>query len=276
MKNVFKKVIIGMILGVANIIPGVSGGTMAMSLGIYEELISIVSNIFKKLKKNIMYLLPIGIGMIVSILTLSKVINYTLEKYEFQTILLFIGLILGGMPALMKKTDSKTFTIKNIFISLICFSVVFALSFVSATDVEVSLDVINLSLIIKLLLVGILASATMVIPGISGSFVLMLIGYYKPIVNTLSNLTNFDSFIHNISILIPFGIGVLIGIVLIARIIEYLLKKKQTETYYGIYGIILSSIAIILMNISAIPSMLGLLVGLFLLLLGFKIGYELS
>ena len=275
MKNI-KRFLIGIILGIANIIPGVSGGTLAMSLGIYEDIISIISNIFKDFKKNILFLLPIGIGIVLSILLLSKVINYTLEHYEFETILLFVGLILGGIPSLLKNTDYSTFKPKNILISLICFSIIFGLAFIGEANNEVTLNVLNLFLIIKLFIVGVIASATMIIPGVSGSFVLMLMGYYKPIVETISNLTNYSIFVHNVFVLIPFLIGVLVGIVLIARLIKYLLNRFRVETYYGIYGIILASIVVILMSISFVPGIIEVLIGLCLLLLGFRIGYELS
>ena len=274
--NGLKRFLIGLILGVANIIPGVSGGTLAMSLGIYEEIIIVVSNVFKNFKKNVLFLLPIGIGIVISILLLSKVINYTLDHYEFETILFFVGLILGGIPTLLKNTNASTFKPKNVFISLICFSIVFGLTFISSNNIEIDLTNINIVIFIKLFFVGVIASATMIIPGISGSFILMLLGYYKPIVETISALTNFSMIFHNLLILIPFLIGVLIGIVLIARIIKYLLKQYRIETYYGIYGIIISSVVVILMSISNIPSLIGVLIGLFLLILGFKITYELS
>ena len=110
MKKNISLFIKGFIMGIANIIPGVSGGTLAITLGIYEDLIGVLSNFLKNIKKNIKFLLPIGIGMIASILSLSKVINYCLEHFEIQTILFFIGLILGGLPLILKKAkENETF-----------------------------------------------------------------------------------------------------------------------------------------------------------------------
>jgi len=268
MKEKIKNLLVGIALGTANIIPGVSGGTIAMTMGIYERLIGIASNIFKDLKKNIMFLLPIGIGMVLAILLLSKVINYSLENYEFQTVFFFVGLILGGMPFLFKKVTKKSINVKNTMISVICFALVFSLTFLNEGNNIVSLDTVTFPLLMKLFVVGIIAAATMVIPGISGSFVLMLIGYYKPIVETISNLTNFDLFFHNAFILGAFGVGIIVGIVLISKIIEFLLKKCPTETYFGIYGIIISSIVVIVMGISTVPSIGGIIVGFILMSLG--------
>lgn len=268
MKDKIKNLLIGIALGTANIIPGVSGGTIAMTMGIYERLIGIASNIFKDFKKNVMFLLPIAVGMILAILLLSKVINYALENYEFQTVLFFVGLILGGIPFLFKKVTKKSINVKNVMISVICFALVFSLGFLNEGNKVISLEVVDFPLLIKLFIVGVIAAATMVIPGISGSFILMLLGYYKPIVETISNLTNFDLFFHNILILGVFGVGVIVGIVLISKIIEFLLKKAPTETYFGIYGIIISSIVVIVIGISSVPSAGGIIIGLVLMCAG--------
>lgn len=268
MKEKIKNLLVGLALGTANIIPGVSGGTIAMTMGIYERLIGIASNIFKDLKKNIMFLLPIGIGMVLAILLLSKVINYSLENYEFQTVFFFVGLILGGLPFLFKKVTKKSIGVKNVMISVICFALVFSLTFLNEGNNVVNLDAITFPLLIKLFIVGIIAAATMVIPGISGSFILMLLGYYKPIVETISNLTNFDLLIHNGLVLGSFGVGVIVGIVLISKAIEFLLKKCPTETYFGIYGIIISSIVVIIMGISSVPSVGGIIIGFVLMSIG--------
>lgn len=269
MKINIKNFLIGMVLGIANIIPGVSGGTVAMSLGIFEKLIHIASNIFKDFVKNILFLIPIFLGMVISILLLSKLINFTLEEYEFQTVLLFVGLILGGFPFLLKKVSKKTLTKKTFLIFLISFLLIFCLTFIDNETRVVSLVNLDFILLIKLFIVGIIAAATMVIPGISGSFVLMLIGFYKPIVEVISSLTSLDLFAHNVVILGTFGVGVLIGIVVISKIIEKLLEKKTTETYYSIYGIISASIVVIIFSISSIPSFFGILVGILLLLTGY-------
>lgn len=276
MNEKIKNFLVGVALGVANIIPGVSGGTIAMTMGIYEKLISIASHFFKDIKKNIMFILPLGIGMVVAILLLSKVINFTLENYEFQTVLFFVGLIIGGIPLLVKKTNKEDFKFKNILVFIICFALIMSMTFMGDKENIVSLANVDFSLMMKLLGVGIIAAATMVIPGISGSFILMLLGFYKPIVETISNLTNFDMFIHNILILGSFGIGVLIGIVLIAKIIEFLLDKFPSLTYYGIYGIIVASIISIVLGISSIPGVFGIIIGVLLLGIGFIIGKKLS
>ena len=135
----------------------------------------------------------------------------------------------------------------------------------------------NVLKMIVLGLIGIVAAATMVIPGISGSFVLMLLGYYKPILNTISNITDFSLLTHNIMILVPFLLGVVIGIVLIAKLIEYLLKKHKVITYYSILGFITASIISLFLALSAYSAdIASILTGVVLFVVGSIVGYKLG
>lgn len=267
----------GFILGIANIIPGVSGGTLAMTMGIYEDIIKSISSILKTPKKSLKLLLYLGIGAALSILILSKLLNYTLTNYAFATTLFFIGLIVGGFPLLLKKAKGHKIRVSYLLSFLSTTSLVIILRLLQRTENTVSLNNVSLFTIIILLLVGMLAASTMVIPGVSGSFVLMLIGFYKPILNTISNITKINLLGHNLLILVPFGIGVLLGIVLTAKLIEYLLKKYEIYTYYGIYGFILASILVLILNVynkaTGIPEVV---VGILLVLLGTFIGYKLG
>ena len=267
----------GFILGIANIIPGVSGGTLAMTMGIYEDIIKSISSILKTPKKSLKLLLYLGIGAALSILILSKLLNYTLTNYAFATTLFFIGLIVGGFPLLLKKAKGHKVSLGYLLSFLSTTSLVIILRLLQTSENTVSLNNVSLFTIIILLLVGMLAASTMVIPGVSGSFVLMLIGFYKPILNTISNITKINLLGHNLLILVPFGIGVLLGIVITAKLIEYLLKKYEIYTYYGIYGFILSSILVLILNVynkaTGIPEVV---VGILLVLLGTFIGYKLG
>lgn len=267
----------GFILGIANIIPGVSGGTLAMTMGIYEDIIKSISSILKTPKKSLKLLLYLGIGAALSILILSKLLNYTLTNYAFATTLFFIGLIVGGFPLLLRKAKGHKVSLGYLLSFLSTTSLVIILRLLQTTENTVSLNNVSLFTMIILLLVGMLAASTMVIPGVSGSFVLMLIGFYKPILNTISNITKINLLGHNLLILVPFGIGVLLGIVITAKLIEYLLKKYEIYTYYGIYGFILSSILVLILNVynkaTGIPEVV---VGILLVLLGTFIGYKLG
>lgn len=276
MKEKLTLVIKGFLIGVANIIPGVSGGTLAITLGIYEKLIGAISHFFKNLKENIKFIIPIGIGAVLSILLLSRVISFCLDKYTLATILFFIGLILGGIPLLNKKIKGHYKNVSNIIIFLLSFGFVIALSVLKGENV-VSFANMNIINYIMLFLVGVVAAATMIIPGVSGSFVLMLLGYYKPIVDTIGALTKFNNIWQNIMILVPFGIGVLVGIVAISKLLEFLFKKYEVKTYFGVMGFIMASIITIFTGAEGLVfSIPQLLIGLMLLGIGFTAAYKLG
>lgn len=265
----------GMILGLANVIPGVSGGTLAITLGLYEKIIHAVTHFFSDFKNNIKLLIPLILGAVIAILALSKVIDYSLENHEIETVMLFGGLILGGLPLLFKKVKGKKVKSQHIATFVLTFAVIILLSILNPGDAVASLDVISLKNIVLLFLVGVIAAATMVIPGISGSFVLMLLGFYKPIIETISSLTSFTNVGHNLIVLGVFGVGVLVGIFVVAKIIEYLLEKKETLTYYAILGFVTSSIVGIFMPLSGY-NLTNISVGAVLLFLGYFISYQLA
>lgn len=279
MKNIILA-IKGFFIGLANIIPGVSGGTLALTLGIYEKLIGCISHFFKNLKENIKFILPIGIGAVIAILTSSHLISFCLDNYVLPTILFFIGAILGGLPMLIKKVSGHKITISNIIIFLITFGIIILLLFLNS-ETEVSFQNMNIIDYLLLFVVGVVASATMVIPGVSGSAVLMTIGYYKPILNIVKNLTDFSSLGSNLAILIPFGLGVLVGILLIAKVLEFLFKNFEVKTYYGVLGFIVASIIAIVyqnlvINANFVFSFGSLIIGIILFILGFVVAYKLG
>ena len=277
MKDKIILMIKGFFIGVANVIPGVSGGTLAITMGIYEQLIKAVSHFFSDLKENIKLVISVGLGAGLAILLMSKIIGYSLEHYPIPTTIFFIELILGGMPVIFKKVKNHYISIPNLLIFLITFIIVISLSFLDSGDRVVNFNNLNIIGYIILFLVGMISAATMVIPGISGSFILMLLGYYKPIIDTISDLTNFDNLVNNILILFPFGMGILIGIVLISKIIEYLLKKHEIKTYCAIIGIVLASIILIFKPLLSLPyDFIQIVISLILGIIGYFIAYKLG
>lgn len=277
MKNSIFLVIKGFLLGIANIIPGVSGGTLAMTLGIYQDLIGAISHFFKNLKKNLKLLIPLGIGMVIAILLGSKVITYCLKEFPFPTTLFFIGLIVGGIPLLTKKIKGKKIKPLNVASFLLPFSIVMIMTLLNPGSNAVDLSTMSVIKFILLIVIGMIAAATMVIPGVSGSFVLMLLGYYEPIVGTIGNLTDFSLLGHNLLVLAPFGIGILIGIILIAKLIEYLLKKHEIPTYYAIIGFVTASVIGLGINLAGVATTtLQVLIGIILFIISFLIGYKLG
>ena len=276
----------GFVMGIANIIPGVSGGTLALTLGIYEKFIGAISHFFSNLKENIKFLIPIAIGMVIAILSMSRIISYSYDHFPIPTSLFFVGLVIGGIPMLYSRIKGKKERkeISSWLILLLSFSLVLVLAFSEQLfdlDISVSFTNMNITSYILLLLVGVIAAATMIIPGVSGSLVLMLLGYYYPVLNVIKDLTKFKNIGSNILIAGFFGIGILIGIVLISKLIEYLFEKYEVKTFYGVMGFILASvIAIPASTYNNVSNLVidfpQIIIGIVLLIIGYIIGNKLG
>lgn len=285
MKDSIILVIKGFIMGIANIIPGVSGGTLALILGIYEDFIGAISHFFSKLKENIKFLLPVIIGMGLAIVSLSRVIDYSYKHFPIPTSLFFVGLVLGGIPMLLAKVKNtkELKSASSYIIALITFSIVIIMAcsdLIFGTGLKISLSNMNLFGYILLFLVGIVAAATMVIPGVSGSLVLMLLGYYYPVIKLIKELTSLKNVGSNILILGVFGVGVLFGIVAISKLLEYLFKKHEVKTYFGVLGFIFASVLAIpistILNNTITFDIVQILIGIIFMGIGCVISYKLG
>lgn len=280
-----KLILKGVMMGVANIIPGVSGGTMAVSMGIYDKIIHAATHIISEFKKSMELLLPIVLGMAIGIVALARILEYMFARVPFQTNMLFVGLIIGGLPAIAGKVKGKTIRLGHILVCLLFFVVVAGLAMMGEQEGAAADLSFNVGNVVKLFGVGIIASATMVIPGVSGSMMLMLMGYYNPILNAINdfidNLVRFNvpGILDGCKVLVPFGIGVVVGIVAIAKLIEIIFQKFPEHAYWAIIGLIAASpVAIFLMNggMGVAVLSLGFLAGLASLVVGILISLKLG
>jgi len=251
----FLDVLRGMVIGLANVIPGVSGGTMMVSMGIYDKLIWSINHLLKEFKKSITILLPYLVGMIAAILLGAVGLKVAFARFPLPTNALFIGLILGSLPFILKEMKGEQIGWQGILVFVLFFALVVGLKIVEGENsTEINLSVLE---ILKLFLLGTVASATMVIPGLSGSMILKTLGYYEPIVtgaipSLLKGVTGGDWGLvgHNIGILLPFGLGIVFGIFAIAKLIAFLMKKWKGRTYCAILGMVAASPVVILMDAS--------------------------
>lgn len=268
----------GIVLGVAFVIPGVSGGTLAVLLGIYEELIEAASNFYKNMvnfKKYFMYLLPIGLGIIFSVAVFAKLIKFGLDKAPIITILIFLGMIIGGIPALVRNVKGTKINLKDMTLMLVGLIIVISMLIFHRSNSNVVLTNMSITGYITLFLVGAIAAVTMVVPGISGSFTLMLIGYYEPILNLVNDITSFKNLGPNLILIFIFMLGVFIGIIFISKIIEWCLKHYKRETYYAIIGFVLSSIISVIYEVSKFPfNLTHLIIGIVLLVINTVLVYK--
>ena len=251
----FLDVLRGMVIGLTNVIPGVSGGTMMVSMGIYDKLIYSINNLFKKFKECFKILLPYLVGMLLAIVLGAFALKAAFKNYPLPTNALFIGLILGSLPFILKEMKGETIGWQGVLAFVLLFALVVVLKAVEANNVAaVSL---NVGTVLLMLLLGAICSAAMVIPGVSGSMILKTLGYYEPVVtDAIPGLVkgissgNWSSALQNLGLLLPFAIGIVVGIFGIAKLISLLMKKWKGRTYCGILGMVAASPVVILMDTS--------------------------
>ena len=281
--NAVKNILKGMVIGIANVIPGVSGGTMMVAMGIYDKLIHCITHIFKEFKKSVLFLIPIAIGMGIAVIGGSLGIEMLFDKFPVQTNLLFIGLIVGGLPAIWKNVKGKSIRFGHILAFLAFFVLVVVMAFMGEQEgnaVDLSFNFVN---VLKLFAVGVIAAATMVIPGVSGSMVLLLMGYYNPILTAINDFLraltawDMDGTLNGIGILMPFGIGVIVGVLAIAKLIEFIFNKFPLYAYWAIIGLIVASpIAIIAMASLPALTVVNVLTGIVALCVGVFVAMKLG
>ena len=249
----FLDVLRGAVIGLANVIPGVSGGTMMVSMGIYDKLIYSINNLFKKFRECFKILLPYLVGMVLAILAGSFALKKAFGDFPLPTNALFIGLILGSLPLILKQMKGEKIGWQGALAFVLLFALVVGLKLAEAENrTAISL---NIGTVFLMVLLGAICSAAMVIPGVSGSMILKTLGFYEPIVTEaipglVKGITggNWDAVLSNLGILLPFLIGIVAGIFGIAKLIEVLMNKWKGRTYCGILGMVTASPVVILMD----------------------------
>ncbi len=249
-------------MGISDLIPGVSGGTIALVLGIYHSLISAINGLFsREWKKHVLFLLPLGLGIGVALLSISHVIDWLLAEYPQPTFFFFLGLIIGIIPLLLKEIQYRQ-SFRPLHYVLLAIGAVIVGSTVLINRNELTAVMSHLGWTDYALLfaAGWLASSAMILPGISGSFIFLLLGVYPTVINALSTF--------NIPVIITIGSGIAIGLVLTSKLISIMLVKFKIATYAVMIGFIFGSIVVIYPGIEAnIPlflvSVLSLVAGTF-------------
>ena len=249
----------GLLIGVTDLVPGVSGGTVAFILGIYDRLLEAISGFFsKEWKKHIGFLIPLAIGVGLALLLFSRLIDYLLETHPEPTQFLFMGLIIGVLPFIFKEAGARqNFKSKHIITLIVLAGCMASLGFIKPDEAAEAMTTLSSSNILLLFLAGWLASMAMLLPGISGSFVLLLIGVYPTAIKALKDF--------NLPIVIVIGTGVIIGFIVSSKVIRYLLTHFKYMTYAVIIGLILGSFFIMF---PGIPNGMELVVSIITFLLG--------
>lgn len=240
-KNIYR----GLLMGITDLIPGVSGGTVAFILGIYDRLLEAISGFFsREWKKHIGFLIPLVLGIGGALLLFSRVIEFLLTNHYEATQFFFMGLILGVLPYIAKQAEIKQNFTKRHFAVLIGLGIALAsTAFISTNDSVTPIVELSVPVFFLLFFSGWLASMAMLLPGISGSFILLLLGVYTTAINALSTF--------NIPIALAIGAGVIVGFIVSSKVIRYLLESFTHVTYAAIIGLIFGSLFVVFPGFAA-------------------------
>ena len=264
--------LIGILIGTGMVIPGVSGAVIAVIFGVYDKMIKSLTKLFKNFKNNFMFLFILGLGILVGAIWFSNVLMFLYQIHEVITKFSFIGLILGGVPFLFKEIKLKYNKI-NYVAMIFTFILSFVLWIFSKTILQIDLDGNSSSCImnfINLFLAGVIYSVGKVIPGISGSFLLIIIGMYEYVLSVIAHPITIG--LTQITRLIPFIMGLIIGILVLLKLINFLLEKHYGLTYSIIAGFILGSIPALIPNLSFSKDAF---IGILTMIISFILSYKL-
>lgn len=233
----------GFAMGTSDLVPGVSGGTIALLLGIYNQFIDSISGIFsRRFWPSFTFLIPIIIGMLLAMGSLSNLFNYLLSQHHIPTMFFFGGLIIGIVPYLLKISNYKTsFTTKHYMMVIAGIAILIVITLMNNGDKHAG-ETLTLStgLIIKYFIAGMCASSAMLLPGISGSFMLLVFGVYGIVMLAISEVVKLN--FTGLPILLAVGFGVLAGFIISSKIIQYFLTHHKLMTFALIIGFVVGSL----------------------------------
>lgn len=233
----------GFAMGTSDLVPGVSGGTIALLLGIYNQFISSISGIFsRRFWPSFTFLIPIIIGMLLAMGSLSNLFNYLLSQHHIPTMFFFGGLIIGIVPYLLKISNYKTsFTTKHYMMVIAGIAILIVITLMNNGDKHAGETLtLSTSLIIKYFIAGMCASSAMLLPGISGSFMLLVFGVYGTVMLAISEVVKLN--FTGLPILLAVGFGVLAGFIISSKIIQYFLTHHKLMTFALIIGFVVGSL----------------------------------
>jgi putative membrane protein len=259
-KNWFKKFLAGMGIGAGAAIPGVSGSAVAVVLKVYESIIWAVTNFRKKFSRSFAILLPILLGIIFAVIPCVWLFDRALEQFVFGIICIFAGFLIGSFPGVVDEIRKVKITKKYIILAILGALFVIALGIVSVLfggkmDLNSHFADMSWWFILILVPVGIIAAVALTVPGLSGSLILLILGFYKPLLeNTIQWIKeiltagDFSNTWKLFAMLGAFAIGVLIGVVITSKAMKFFIGKHHNGTYFAIAGFVFGSILVIFFN----------------------------
>jgi len=240
----------GVVIGIGSIVPGVSGGVLAVTMGLYERILEAITHFFRAPRHNAIFLLPFGLGAGFGILAFSNALAWLMSNYGEQILFLFIGFVVGGIPSLLRKANSEGFKARLLlsFAAGLAVMLLFARMelLAPATQNGGTIDFVTG------LICGFILAVGTIVPGLSTSFILMYMGTYESILNAIS--------VFDIPVLMSVGIGFVLGTLMIIKAVSYLFECFHAHAYYAVLGLLVGSILLILPPVRVgLPLLINLL-----------------
>ena len=243
----------GIALGAANVVPGISGATLAVIFRVYDRLIESINQLFSNMKQSLLFLVPVGIGMAIGILGVGWLMDGFLERFSFQTSVFIAGLVAGGIPFIHSQAVSKDGKKPQFYVVAIGAAIaIILLALIVPTPTVEAAGEFSWGFAVLLFVGGMVAAAAMIIPGVSGAMMLMLLGLLGIVMNTLALITEYLATPFDFGLLppimqvvVPLGLGMVAGILLASKLIAFLLERYFTVTYFVILGLVFGTIFVV-------------------------------
>ncbi len=284
--DIIRILLIGIVIGMANVIPGVSGSTMAVVFNIYDKFVNAITLNVKKLLKNRRFVIPIVCGMALGVLIFSKLISFLYTNFPVQTNFFFTGLIIGSIPMLfwtMSKTKDGSFIkgskiVAVVICALAGIATILVFSHIgsgtdASTSIAAELPQWTVPLALQIFAAGFVGAIAMIIPGISGSLLMLIMGVYPIVMKSIPSLFVPSMTVQAFFLLLPNGIGVLIGLLCGAWLVKTFLKIAPNQTYAVIFGLVAGSITTLFPGFSKITGPLMAVTCVLCLLAGTAMAY---
>ena len=267
-----KDFLVGTLVGIMSMMPGASGGIIAVVFGIYERLIADLADIRGRLFKDLRFIIPVGIGIVVGLLVCAVSIDALLQNWEVPMMFFFAALILYQMPDIRDMAngegDGKP-TTWNIAACIVGFLVMVAFLFIGSTDSDISLIELDMVDIVLLFVVGVVIALSKIVPGLSGAAILLAIGLYTPLMDLVGGL-DMSVILERAVALVPIALGVVIGAIGLAKVVNHFMTNNRRSTYYCILGMTAGSVVTVTVQAlqgldgmtMAAASIVGVLIGL--------------
>lgn len=254
----------GIIVGIGGIAPGLSGSVMLIILGLYEKAVNAIGTLFKNFKENVLFLVPLVCGFGVGALLFSKIVDFTLENFEFQTRYLFLGLVLGTLPLFYKEVKKNGFG-KKYYVFILAALAAGLLLFTKGGNLFPQITDPNL---LQSVWLGVAVAGSSLVPGVDSAVILSALGLYELYVSSIADL--------NFAILIPAGAGLVAGAFIISAVMNLLIKRFYTATFSIVFGLFISIIPKVLTENCALDTGLDVIGAAALVIFGFAVSYYLE